>query len=253
MQNIQHLRHADKSIDYVCEALKIKSISINLQEEIKIHKFECLAFRSVDFKFGDAFIYRDLNLEINRFDFVAIIGGSGSGKSTVLSLLMGLLNPHDGSVIVNGHPIKDVIKEWHDLISYVPQDVFIMEESLFGNVSYGSEYKNSNTHELRAFNALERAELEPKLLVKTINEKMQSSSMSGGQKQRIALARAFYRDRDVLILDEFTSALDPKTVEKILENLLTFKGKKTVIMVTHNTNLLKICNKIIDIDKIRVF
>lgn len=253
LQNIQHLRHANKSIEYVCESLNIPARTRGEAggREEKIDQFKSLVFRSVDFGFEDKLIYKNLDVEINQYDFVAIVGESGSGKSTFLSMLMGLINPQSGGIFINDLPMDRVTKSWHDLISYVPQDVFIMDDSIFANITYGSSCKDIYEYKQAALKKLEMAEINIEQLVSSIDDKVQSSSISGGQRQRIALARALYRDGQVLILDEFTSALDPKTIEKILENLSSFKGKKTVIMVTHNSEILKICNKIINIDKIR--
>lgn len=250
LQNIQHLRHANKSIEYICNCLRLERASVQVMHDCNIGEFKSLIFRSVDFGYGDKSILINFNFEINQYDFVAVVGESGSGKSTFLSLLLGLYEPQKGEVLVNDISMKKVCEEWHDLISYVPQDVFVMDDSIFSNVTYGSNKKDLNKDSHRVIKSLAMAEINDEALGSNISARVSASSISGGQRQRIALARALYRDRQVLILDEFTSALDPKTAEKILDNLNALRGKKTVIMVTHDNSLLKICNKIIDMNKI---
>ncbi|MCL2218123.1 MAG: ABC transporter ATP-binding protein/permease [Defluviitaleaceae bacterium] len=192
----------------------------------------------------------DVSFEIKQGSRVAFIGGSGSGKSTVLKLLLGLYAPQEGVISVMGADTADVsLQSLRDIYSYVPQDSFLFPESILGNITGESTVTDRPRLEKACRDAgiLDFIESLPGGFDAELGES--AENVSGGQKQRIALARAFYRDAPIILFDEATSALDPVTEAAVLQsfsNALT--PDKTVIMVAHRPEAIAFCDTIIVMD-----
>ena len=182
-------------------------------------------------------IINSLSLKIKKGSNVAIIGKTGSGKSTLLDIIMGLLNPISGSIKIDDVEInRDNKKNWQSKISHVPQDTFLFDDTILQNIAFESK---DNISEKKIIEASKCAEIHD--FIETLPKKYQTIIgengilLSGGQKQRLGIARALYKDKEILTLDESTSALDKNTEEKILKNIK--KKKITLIQITHrNTN-----------------
>ena len=199
-------------------------------------------------------IFHQLNFKINKGDVVGIFGKSGSGKSTLLDLISFLERPSKGKIIVDTVEINDANATiWQDQISYVPQNIFLIDGSIDYNITlgYSSElidYKKlKEIKEILFLNDLEK-EINKKSEEKTIGER--GRNLSGGQKQRIGIARALYKhDISLLIFDEATNAIDSSSEKKIFEAITKYIKGITIIIVSHNKDNLKLCNKILDLDK----
>jgi ATP-binding cassette subfamily B protein len=207
-------------------------------------KLENISFR---YKGGENDVFSNINLTINRGDCIGIIGDSGCGKSTLLDLIMGLLQPTHGNLIVDNKVVDSHnINQWRANIAHVPQSVFLVDDSIESNIAFF--YVNDEIDKGLVLRAVENSQLSnftdllPNGLQTSVGE--MGDKLSGGQKQRIGLARAMYKNSEVYILDESTSALDTKTEEKIMKSINSLSKDKTVIMVAHRTSTLQNCNKI---------
>ena len=193
-------------------------------------------------------------MTIKKGDFIGIIGETGSGKSTLINLLIGLLKPSEGKVEVDEFNINLNLPEWYKKIGYVPQSVYLIDDTIKKNIAFG--LPNDDIDDDLVGKAVEKASLNKFIndlqsgLETIVGEK--GIRLSGGQQQRIGIARALYRDPEILILDEATSSLDQATEKRIIESIKFFKGKKTIIIVTHRLFTVKNCGKIFFVDKGKV-
>ena len=188
----------------------------------------------------------DVSFQIKQGSRVAIVGGSGSGKSTVLKLLLGLYAPQEGELSVMGENCSDIsLQSLRDAFAYVPQDSFLFPESILGNITGESTVSDKArlAKACRDAGILEFIESLPDGFDATLSES--AENVSGGQKQRIALARAFYRDAPIILFDEATSALDPATEAAVLQSFGTLTKDKTVVMVAHRTKAIDYCDTVI--------
>lgn len=212
--------------------------------------FEYLDLQNVCFRYlpDGPWVINSIDLRIERHDIVGIVGSSGSGKSTLIALILGLLRPQKGKVSCDGRDLAQPrnMREWHKKVAYLPQEVFLIDDTVARNVALGIDEEKVDAKKLNAaLNKARLAEMVEKMpdgIKSHVGEK--GLWISGGQRQRIALARAFYYDSEVLILDESTSALDAETAEEIINELRQLKGKVTIIVITHQDALLGLCNKV---------
>lgn len=214
--------------------------------------FNELSLRNVYFKYPNAknFAIQDVTLSIQAGESIGFIGSSGSGKTTLIDVLLGLLSLQSGSIFYNGADLNSVLGEWRSQIAYLPQKVFLIDNTLRMNIALGindSEIDEGKLKEaLRQSRLLELVKQLPEGDQTLIGE--QGARLSGGQRQRIALARAFYHSRNVLIMDEATSSLDHKTEREIVDEIKHLKGKKTLIVIAHRLTTLEHCDRIYRIE-----
>lgn len=223
--------------------------SVTFDKEVRL--------QDVDFSYGTAEekVLDRISLEVRKGSFVGIIGSTGSGKSTIIDLMMGLQLPGGGDVLVDGVPLgRHNIRDWQRKIAHVSQTVFLVDGTIADNIALGVSSTDVDTARLRA--AIADSELQdlverlPKGSDTLVGEK--GARLSGGERQRIGLARALYLGREILVLDEATSALDEKTQEKVLENVRRSGRLTTVISITHRVGTLKGYDQIFSIEKGRV-
>ena len=206
---------------------------------------------NVDFSYeGRKDIFNNFSTIIKKNSCIGIIGKSGSGKSTIIDLITGLISPSKGIITVDGIDIKKNLRGWQSKIGYVSQSVFLLDESIKANVAFG--IKNENIDEMLLRESLKGANILSFVdeLDKGVDTKVAEKGVkiSGGQKQRIAIARELYRKPEVLILDEATSGLDEETENQIMEFLDNMKNKLTIIVVSHRKNTLKKCDEILQLN-----
>ena len=212
--------------------------------------------RNVSFSYqeSDVRILNEISFEIKHGEFIAIVGPSGSGKTSLADLILGVLDPIEGSVEVSGKPPKEAINEWPGAISYVPQEVFILKGSILENVSIG--YPTPNPQDLNVQEAIKLSQLGryindlPGGIQSLLLER--GTNLSGGQRQRIGIARALYTQPKLLILDEATSALDGQTERDFSEALNELKGERTVIAIAHRLSTVIAADKVIYLAEGRV-
>ena len=177
---------------------------------------------------------------------VGIVGASGAGKSTLIDILCGLIPPDEGQVLVDGVDVRNNLAGWHRSIGYVPQMIYLLDNSIRANVAFG--VPDTEIDEAAVQRAIETASL--KSLVESLPQGLETVvgergvALSGGQRQRIAIARALYHDPAVLVLDEATSSLDLATEKTITETLHNLYGRKTVVVIAHRLNTVRNCDRI---------
>ena len=191
-------------------------------------------------------VLNDISLKVNSGEFIGIIGKSGSGKSTLIDVILGLLKPDFGEVLVNSKNINHDYPEWQKNIGYVPQDVYLIDDTIKRNIALGKLDHEIDSEKLKT--SLELSQL--KDFVETLPDKIftklgdRGARLSGGQKQRIGIARALYNNSKVIIFDEATSALDIETEKKIINDVYKLRNDRIIIFITHRTNSLTNCDKV---------
>ena len=211
-----------------------------------------IIFDKVSFNYNEKNIIKDLSFTIERNSIFGIKGKSGSGKTTILNLISGFLEPNKGDILVDNNKIVNNVENWQKLISYVPQKTFFTDDTIKNNICLGIEEDEINFENLKNAIHLSKAEEFLKKLEKGIDEKIGEGgkNLSYGQSQRIALARSLYKKPTLLMLDETTSGLDLETEKLIIEELKELKKYLTIIIVSHRTETLEYCDKILDIENI---
>jgi len=225
--------------NYEC---KVKSIPFN-----KLIRFNNISFRYAS---SDIFAVNQFNLEIHKGQKIGLIGETGSGKSTIVDILMGLLDPISGNLEVDGLKITKENKiGWQINIAHVPQSIFLIDSSIAENIALG--ISSSEIDFTRVKLAAEKAKISE--LIESLPNKYNTlvgergAKLSGGQRQRIGIARALYKGSDIIILDEATSALDPTTEESLMVSLNELSNNVTIIMIAHRLSTLKNCDMILQI------
>lgn len=198
---------------------------------------------NISHKYDNNLILSNINLTINSGDFIAIIGDSGSGKTTLLNIILGLITPSSGQVLSDNLPISLSPHSWRSNLGYVPQSIHLIDEDIYKNVALGTDYSEIDKDKIDSIlKSLSLFHLSDNSNTNKLQLGELSANISGGQSQRIGIAKALYRNPKILILDEFTSALDDINQDKILMLIKTLKV--TVIMVTHRLNSLSHCNRV---------
>ena len=198
----------------------------------------------------------DLSLRIPANKTVALVGGSGAGKTTIADVILGLLTPQAGEMRVDGEIITQAkVRAWQRLIGYVPQQIFLMDDTIAGNIAFGLPETERDIAEIER--AARTAGLHqfvmdalPKGYQTMIGEG--GVKLSGGQRQRIGIARALYRDPDVLILDEATNALDGLTERAVMDAIHKLSHTKTIIIIAHRLSTVKDCDQVFFINEGRL-
>ena len=232
-----------------------EEIDIILNNETKsqnysnnISKFETIKLEDISFSHKNNLIFKNITLEIKKNEIIGIIGETGSGKSTFIDILCGLLIPDKGKIKLNKIEIlKNEIQNLHKIISIVPQRINLLDDTIKNNILYAHKFSNERNIEERINN------LKDACILDYIDKKENGwnsivgengAKLSGGQIQRLGIARALFKKPQILILDEATSGLDKQTEEKLLNNLINFRPKLTIIIISHNKTILNICNKV---------
>jgi ABC-type bacteriocin/lantibiotic exporter with double-glycine peptidase domain len=194
---------------------------------------------------------QDISLDVNSGSFVAFVGPSGGGKSTLIDLILGLLAPSAGSIKISGLSPIEVIKKWPGSIGYVPQDVFIQNSTVKENICLG--FNPESISDDLVWQALQLADLSD--FVKGLEGQLSyrisdaGKNLSGGQRQRLGIARALLTKPKIVIFDEATSALDAETENRVSESILKLTGECTVIFIAHRLSVVRSADMIYYIDK----
>ena len=217
-----------------------KISKISDEEKIQIKEISSLKFDDVSFAYNQSKTINKINLFFKENQKIGIVGKSGSGKSTVIDLLLGFIDPNNGSILVNDKNIEKLsLKSIREQIGFVSQSIFLFNDTISKNISIDKEHNKELIDKLSKICLLNDFLENNNIDINNDKIGNYGKSLSGGQKQRIGIARALYNNPKVLILDEATSALDSINQNKILSNILEFTNVSIIILITHNTNLLK--------------
>ena len=195
-----------------------------------------------------------ISLSIKRGESIAFIGKSGAGKTTLVDVILGLLNLESGDILVDGVSIYENIRSWQNLVGYIPQSIFLTDDTVERNIAFGvADSEIDKTKIERAIEAAQLRELVEQL-PNGINTKVgeRGIRLSGGQRQRIGIARALYHEREILVLDEATAALDNETEHLISEAIRALAGEKTLITIAHRLSTIEHCDRIYMLEKGRI-
>jgi len=250
-QNIKYGQTALNNIINDIETNTFSNEKINNQLK-QIEFLEKINICNISYFYDNKKIILDnINFEIKKGETIGIIGQSGSGKTTFVDILSGLIPPTSGRITSDNIDIQKNIRNWQDQIGYIQQNTYLMNDSIKNNIAFG--LNNLEINDLHLKNSINISQLDdlvnelPLGIETAIGER--GIKLSGGQRQRIGIARAIYKNPKILIFDESTNSLDPETEKKILDNFKKFKDDKTIIIISHNRESLKQCNKIIKIEK----
>lgn len=233
---MMNLTHQDKGQGQVAY--------LTYEKELNFHK---IAYR---YPGSEKDVLHDASMTIAAGESVGIVGESGAGKTTAVDIILGLLRPESGQVLVDGHDIVDNMGNWHAQVGYIPQMIFMLDDTIRINVSFGTPESEFTDDDI--WHALEEASLAefvrglPDGLDTEIGER--GVRLSGGQRQRIGIARALFRNPNVLIFDEATSALDNNTESAIMESIHRLHGKKTMIIIAHRLTTIEACDHVFRVE-----
>ena len=237
----------DKVIDNIREMDMIASHKMDADSTNKIGTLnDGILMEKATYKYpgSEKNVLDNASMSIKKGQSVGIVGASGAGKTTAVDLLLGLLELNSGSILVDGNNILDDMTGWYELIGYIPQSIFLMDDTIKSNVAFGREI--SEIDDEQVWNALKDAALDefvkelPNGIDTVVGER--GMRLSGGQRQRIGIARALYRKPQIIIFDEATSALDNETESEIMESINKFRGQKTMIIIAHRLTTIQNCD-----------
>lgn len=199
-------------------------------------------------------IFTDAHMEVHKGQSVGIMGPSGAGKSTIVDILLGLLHAQEGTITCDGVNIFDDYASWLGKIGYIPQAIYLIDESIRDNIAFGIDADKID--DKRIWEVLEEAQLKefveelPEGLDTTIGDR--GVRISGGQRQRLGIARALYHNPEILVFDEATSALDGDTEKAVMDAVNSFHGKKTMVIIAHRLNTIAKCDVIYKVENEKI-
>lgn len=237
-----------QEIEHFSVIEEIEGDSVDFRHEISMEK--------VDFQYEDSDrkVLQNISLKIKKGESIALVGPSGGGKTTMADLLLGLQTPTAGKILVDGVDISKHMKAWHEKIGYIPQSIFLIEGSIRDNVAFG--ISKEEIDDKKVWHVLEEAQLSA--FVKELEHGLDTEvgergvKMSGGQRQRIGIARALYRNPEILVFDEATSALDNETEKEVMKAINGLHGNKTMIMIAHRLSTIENCDKVYKVENAQV-
>ena len=247
--NYQLVKFAKNSVSIIANDLTLEDkIEISDKNDFKFNFKKNITLKNITFEYEkNREVLNSINLQINKNEIIGIKGDSGSGKTTLLNIISKLSVPSAGQIMIDDKILKTKkdIRSYQNLISLISQDTFLIEGSVKENILLGTE-RDFDEKKFKYSLNFSKVDEFLNLLPAGIDTQIgtNSKTISSGQKQRIAIARQIYADREILIFDEATNALDEKNEQIILENIKTLKLKKTIVLVSHNSENLKICDKV---------
>jgi ATP-binding cassette, subfamily B, bacterial PglK len=246
----QSLTFSKVVVDVLKKEFDLKTKEDDSPVNKKLNFNKSLVLKNIKFNFDKTEILRDINLEIKKKEVVGIVGSSGSGKTTLINLIAGLLKPHSGQILIDGESSSLNNNQWKENIGYMSQHTYIFDDTITRNITLDKSIDNEDKiREVLKLSCLDEIFNNSELSIDSdLGE--YGSKLSIGQIQRIGIARAIYKEPQILILDEATSALDDKTEKQLIENLIPHCQKKgiTIILISHRSAPLDYCNKIYNLE-----
>lgn len=259
LKAIQSLRYGLPAINRLHEDFQLSdpkpvSVSKNANTRTELQKEICLTDITYNYPDTENSALVKVTIKIQQGDSIGFIGPSGSGKSTMIDVILGLLAPDVGQVIIDGQDIQQNLRAWQDQIGYVPQSIYLTDDTLRHNIAFG--LSEEQIDDVAVNLAIQAAQLDE--FVASLADGMETFvgergiRLSGGQRQRIGIARALYHDPNVLVLDEATSALDTETEKGVMQSVMDLHGKKTIIIVAHRLSTVEDCDRLYRLEHGRV-
>ena len=261
--SIATMRHYLPSFNLIANELKkMRNVISQTEKYLKVSSTKNLLFKdSINinnltyyYPGTDKKIIDNVSLQINCKDIVGIVGSSGEGKSTLIDLIAGLLNPSSGNIFVDKVDINKTENNWQRQIGYVPQDIYLLDDTIKANIAFGESSHQFNNENYQ--NAIKLAQLDS--FINSLPNKDSTVvgdrgiRLSGGQRQRIGIARSLYYKPNILIFDEPTSSLDIENEKKIMNDLYNLSNNITIIIISHRLSIFEKCKKIFEVKKGKV-
>jgi len=242
----------------VIELLESSQDNNQIRKEAKLINFgNSIGLVNISFKYDshETPVLKEINLSIKKNSKVGFVGSTGSGKSTLFDIIMGLLNPESGHLLIdNNILLKEDIVGWQRNISHVPQNIYLSDASIAENIAFGVDSDEIDMKKVKQAAAVACIstfiESNPKKYDSLVGER--GVKISGGERQRIGIARAIYKQRRLLILDEATSALDNETEKEVIKGISNLESKPTILMIAHRLSTIKYCDSIVLLEKGKV-
>lgn len=250
-RDFQDLNEWDEKNKHISQVSKI-----GVESELEISFNERICIDNVFYSYPNAErnSLEGISLEISKGQSIGLIGKSGAGKTTLIDIILGLLTPQTGDISVDGVSIYRNLRSWQNLLGYVPQSIFLIDDTLRRNVAFG--VPDHLIDQRRLEKAIESAQLTE--LVKQLPDGLETHVgergvlLSGGQRQRVGIARALYHEREILVFDEATAALDNETEALVTEAIKSLSGVKTMIIIAHRLSTIEYCDRIYMLEKGKV-
>ena len=262
--SFQFIEYNKSSFNLISKELQKKyNPTLKIINNKQLDNYKSIVLKKINFSFSsvDKKILQNINFKIHFGEAIGIIGESGIGKTTIINLILGLIKPTSGKILIdNKKDIFENIHLWQNSIGYVPQNIYLSDDTIKQNIAFGIPDHKINMRLLKKSiiqSNLSKLVKNSRLGIDTRIGEF-GSKISGGQKQRIGIARALYNDPKILIFDESTSSLDIETEKKIIEEIKLLKSKKTVIIVSHRLSSLRYCDSVYQLNslglkKIKIF
>ena len=238
-----------KRLNYKSDNEKSKKLNVIL----KSSKQKFLSIENLSYKYPGKkdFTLKDININLDKGNTVVITGSTGSGKTTLMNLMLGLLKPSEGNIFYYGENIYSLSRIWSNHISYVSQSCYLMDTSIKNNITFNFAQEKIDSEKLEKAINLSNLNKFVDSLPQRANTQVGNDGIkiSGGERQRIAIARAIYKNSDTIFMDEFSSALDAETEELIFKNLSKEFKQKTLITISHRENIIKNSDVILNMFK----
>lgn len=250
MLALNNIRQSEDATRRVANALRVQIPPEPAMALPALEFSDSITIDKVGFQYGgqgQEFALSDICLTIRRGESIGLIGPTGSGKSTLMDMILGLVPPAAGTIRVDGLPIGDNMTSWRRMIGYVPQLISLIDDSVRRNVAFG--LPDEAIDDARIWEALALAKVDE--VIRSLPQGLDThlgeggQLLSGGQRQRVGLARALYRDPPILCMDEATSALDAETEQSITNALAQLQGAKTMVVIAHRLGTLKTCDRLV--------
>ena len=254
MSNASSVMASLPGLDALCDDMRRASAmrrTLPPQTDAPIHLQQAIRVEGVTFAYPgtETPVFSDVDLVIPKNRSVAFIGPSGAGKTTIADVILGLMQPRKGRVTVDGADIYRSIASWHRLVAYIPQNIYLIDDTIRANVTFGTA--EGEVDDDRVWQALQSAQLDD--FVRSLDHGLdtivgdQGVKLSGGQRQRIGIARALYNDPEVLVLDEATSALDNETEKAVMDAINSLQGSKTMVIIAHRLTTVRGCDIVYEV------